>query len=98
MKKKCEEPPQHLILAKQVYTDYVIENSRISAWNNAIQLSKQRHVILAKMVIYMFDLLNTIQKEKDDVFSYIPEYFLDSVIELFCEIRKQTEFVGPIDA
>jgi len=89
IKRQKEQNPQveHLILAKKVFLDDAVDRVRTCAWNRVWLFEQHKQEQMFSSVCYMVHILEFFS-HFNPLFSYIPEFYLESLIDSFHALRR----------
>lgn len=72
---------------REVFRDDVMESSRQSAWYKMVLFSRWKQEHIFKTCLYCVRLL-LVAGEHDKVFAYVPEFYLDALVDSFHALRR----------
>eukprot|EP01117_Protostelium_nocturnum_P008236 TRINITY_DN2939_c0_g2_i1.p1 TRINITY_DN2939_c0_g2~~TRINITY_DN2939_c0_g2_i1.p1 ORF type:complete len:1088 (-),score=416.38 TRINITY_DN2939_c0_g2_i1:26-3289(-) len=81
------ESTDRLLFAKKAFRDDVIEHVRVCAWIGAMLYSSEKQELMFKSEVFLVELLS-FASHFDPIFSYIPECYLEVLVDSFHALRR----------
>jgi hypothetical protein len=81
--------PEHVLAAVQLYRDELLDSIRANAWHHCTLTATKKQNVMYNKIRFMTSLLEFLsQKGGDDIFSYVPEYYLETIVDTFHALRR----------
>lgn len=81
------EGVEHLLLAKKVFRDDVIDHIRLCTWHKVVLFHPQKQESMWDSVNFLVKLFSYFTN-LNPLFSYVPEFYIESLIDTFHALRR----------
>jgi len=94
--KGTKELLRHLKDARTIFRDEVIGSVRHASWHRVAIASRWKLEAMFAVYVYTSRVLLPLSERDGPLFSYVPEYYLSSLVESFNAIRRAVDELAPL--